>query len=625
VNKGEWRLRLRYWFDNTMSRGTAALIGWLAVVSLALVITLSALISIFDNKPTTLGHALSEIWSSVVTTFKLGPATTGSVPTRLLVIGLAIAGLFFASTLISLLTSGVNKKIAELRKGRSPVMEKDHTVILGWSDQIFTIIPLLVEANESSRRAAVAILAEKDKVEMEDAIRARIGKTGTTRVVCRTGSPLDASLLHRANVKDARSVLVLSPPATDDPDNEVVKTLLAVNAGSGPREEAHHIVACVQDSQNLNVAQLAGGPAAHVVDADDITARITVQTARQSGLSAVYMHLLEYEGSEFYVVPEPGLTGRTFGDAQFAYNESCLVGLCGPDGAARLNPPMDTVITAEDKLVLLAEDDSTIRLDEYEGPVEEAALVAAEPLPEGPERCLVLGWNRRAPSVLRELDSYVAPGSVIDVVTERPDAAPIMHNLVAELKRAELSLKQAGTWDRQVLDGLGVGCYNHIIVLCDDEVDAAKADSRALATLLHLRDIGSRLDEQYAVVAEMRDDRDRELAQITQADDFIVSEKLISMLMTQISESRDLVGVFADLFDSDGSEIYLKPAADYVRLGVEVTFATLVEAARRRGEVVIGYRRPGDRPGEAETIINPAKAVPVTLGPRDRLIVIAED
>src|SRR6266567_5151433 len=95
VNKGEWRLRLRYWFDNTMSRGTVALISWLAVVSLALVVTLSALISIFDAKPTTLPHAMSEIWKSVVSTFKLGDATTGSLPTRILVIALAVAGLFF--------------------------------------------------------------------------------------------------------------------------------------------------------------------------------------------------------------------------------------------------------------------------------------------------------------------------------------------------------------------------------------------------------------------------------------------------------------------------------------------------------------------------------------------------
>ncbi|MBA9002911.1 hypothetical protein [Thermomonospora cellulosilytica] len=31
-----WRDRFRYWFDNTMSRGTPALIGWLGLASTGL-------------------------------------------------------------------------------------------------------------------------------------------------------------------------------------------------------------------------------------------------------------------------------------------------------------------------------------------------------------------------------------------------------------------------------------------------------------------------------------------------------------------------------------------------------------------------------------------------------------
>ena len=62
----------------------------------------------------------------------------------------------------------------------------------------------------------------------------------------------------------------------------------------------------------------------------------------------------------------------------------------------------------------------------------------------------------------------------------------------------------------------------------------------------------------------MLDVRNRELAEVTQADDFIVSDKLISLMLAQVSENKDLNAVFDDLFDPDGSEIYLKPAADYV-------------------------------------------------------------
>ena len=62
----------------------------------------------------------------------------------------------------------------------------------------------------------------------------------------------------------------------------------------------------------------------------------------------------------------------------------------------------------------------------------------------------------------------------------------------------------------------------------------------------------------------MLDDRNRELAEVTEADDFIVSDKLLSLMLSQISENKHLKAVFADLFDPEGSEIYVKPAVDYV-------------------------------------------------------------
>lgn len=42
-------------------------------------------------------------------------------------------------------------------------------------------------------RSRVVILTDRDKVDMEDQIRARVGNTGRTRVTCRSGSPLKRS------------------------------------------------------------------------------------------------------------------------------------------------------------------------------------------------------------------------------------------------------------------------------------------------------------------------------------------------------------------------------------------------------------------------------------------------
>ena len=86
----------------------------------------------------------------------------------------------------------------------------------------------------------------------------------------------------------------------------------------------------------------------------------------------------------------------------------------------------------------------------------------------------------------------------------------------------------------------------------------------------------------------MLDLRDRALAEVARADDFIVSDRLISLMIARCrieAPQRRL----QDLLDPEGSEIYLKPAGDYVALGEAVPFAAVIEAARR-GEIAFGYR-----------------------------------
>jgi len=129
-------------------------------------------------------------------------------------------------------------------------------------------------------------------------------------------------------------------------------------------------------------------------------------------------------------------------------------------------------------------------------------------------------------------------------------------------------------------------------------------------------------------VSEMLDIRNRELAQVTRADDFVVSDNLLSLMMSQISENAELATVFQDLFDPDGSEIYLKPVEEYVPMGRPLNFYTVVEAARRRNQVAIGYRVQSEAYDVNKSYgvkINPRKSLHTTYAKGDRIIVLAED
>jgi ion channel POLLUX/CASTOR len=624
------RERLRYKFDNLMSRGTPALIGLLAAASAVLVVvfgTVSILFADDDVRQEGLGRTL---WMSLMRALDPGAVAGDEANGAFLFLMLlvTIGGLFIVAALVGVLSAGLDARLDELRKGRSRVVEQGHTVLLGWSDQIFTMLAELVAANESESRSCVAILAERDKVEMEDELRARVGNTGRTRIVCRTGNPADPVDLELVNLDEAKSVIVLSPETEDaeDADALVVKTLLALSnrtwAGTQPP-----VVTSVAHARNLSAARLAGGRQAVVVDADDITARLVVQTSRQAGLSVVFSDLLDFAGDEIYMHSDRRLTGATFGDALHAYETATVIGMRHGDGRVVLNPPMDTLVRPSDEMVVIAEDDSVIRLATTAPQVAAGALAVRTPLPAPAERLLLLGWNVRAVSIVEQLDQYVAAGSQLLVAAYNPDVHRELNALQGRLRRLHLGLKEADITDRVALEALDVGTFDHVIVLAEPAATAELADSRTLVTLLQLRDMEATLGQRYSIVSEMNDERNRQLAQVTKADDFVVGGRLISLLLTQLAENHHLASVFANLFDPHGSEIYLKPADEYVRLGGWINFATVIEAARRRGETAIGYRvlAEAQEPPDYGIKLNPPKDAPLALDMGDRVIVLAED
>jgi voltage-gated potassium channel Kch len=624
------RQRFRYWFDNTMAKGTPAMVAMLAVVALVVVAVGSILLWAVDTDKSD-GGFFSSVWQSVIHALDPGTVTgddTSQWGFVVVAFVITLGGVLIFTALIGVLTTGIDAKLTELRKGRSAVLETDHTVLLGWSDQVFTIIPQLVEANSNQKRPCIAILADRDKVEMEDEIRTRVGSTGNTRVVCRSGSPIDPDQIALVNPREARSVIILPASEADtDRDAHTVKMLLAVTKAREGQTSPCQIVATVTDPANLPAAQLAGGESSHIIDTADIASRLIVQTCLQSGLSVVYTSLLTYEGDEIYFHEEPRLVGATYGQAVHAYQTSSVIGLQSTDGRIAVNPHPQTPIQPGDKIVAISEDDDTVVMSSGPAPVYQQAIVAYPDPPPSRKRVLLLGWNARAARVLFQLDQYVPPGSEAAVVASHPETTQTLQYLASQLHSLMLNFKEEDSSDRAVLESLDVGSYDHILVLCSDDVDSQLADSRTLVTLLHLRDMEQRSGKHFSIVSEMADDRNRTLAQITQADDFIVSEKLLSLLTTQISETPELATVFGHLFDSDGSEVYLKGAEWYVRLGQPINFQTIVEAARWRGETAIGYRlaKQSHEPPTFGVVLNPDKAAPVTLQPGDRVVVLAEN
>ena len=669
--------RLRYWFDNSLSRGTASLIGWLAVISLLMVLIATTILVFTGLKPQEdapeeapavaeqvvdsigddadkpkvdsassetkekaeaakeaepakkeEGYSFAEaFWQSLMRSMDAG-SVAGDTGWwfRLVMFIVTIGGIFIMGSLIGVLTSGLEGKLEELRKGRSFVCEENHTLILGWSSRIFLIISELIEANKNAVKPRIVILADKDKVEMEDEIRAHVENTYNTKIVCRSGNPIDLTDLEIVNPHSSKSVIVLSPEESSDPDSQVIKQILALTNNPNRREEPYHIVAELRDKKNYDVAKMVGKDEVEVVTSSDLISRITVQTSLQTGLSLVYKDLLDFGGDEVYFSSASGLAGKTYGEAVQLFGDCSLIGL-ESGGSVKLNPTASTTISANDKVIAIASDDDKVRVSGSpsvaDGDIKQGVSTKSNPV-----KVLILGWNHRGATIVREMNNYVVSGSELTVVADIDEAQSEVESMVADLKNLKVEFEKGDTADRVFLDSLDLTTYQHIILLCyADSMDANEADSKTLMTLLHLRDIESKKGEAFSVVSEMLDVKNRALAEIAKADDFIVSDELTGLLLTQISDNKQLGKVFEDLFDSDGAEVYLKPAGDYVSLDKPVNFYTVCESAKRRNETPIGYRIAADADNADKYYgvkVNPVKGENITFSADDKVIVLAD-
>lgn len=624
--------RLRYGFDKTMAAGPIALIGWLAVVSLLIVAAAGLLLSLsgIAQEGGQRLDFLEAFWESLMRAIDAG-TLGGDVgwSFRLVMLVVTIGGIFIVSALIGVLSAGVDNKLGELRKGRSRVLEKDHTIILNWSPSIFDVISELAVANASRRRPRIVVLADKDKVEMEDEIAAKVPALRNTRVICRSGDPCDLYDLGIVNPQTSRSIVVLSPGG-DDPDSQVIKSVLALVNDPERRPEPYRIAAEIRDLGNAEVARVVGGPELQLVLADDLISRIVVHSSRQAGLSAVYSELLDFDGCEIYTAEQPQLVGKSFDEAVMAYEKCTPIGLCDRKGRVYLNPPGRVVIRKGVKVIIIAEDDSAIRADPGKARIDGQAVRAAGPAEVRAERTLILGWNRRGPIIARELSRYVAAGSLLTVAADGADVEQDVASLRLPSDNLAVGFRRIDTTSRAALDALEIPAYDHVLVLgYSDTLPPQPADTRTLVTLLHLRKIAEHAGRKVSVVSEMIDVRNRELAEVTRADDFVVSNKLVSLMLAQASENEQLSAIFDDLLDEKGSEFYMRPAGDYVTLDWPVNFYTVAEAARRRGEVAIGYRSRTKPDGNGRktggVIVNPAKSDAIRFEQEDRIIVLAKD
>lgn len=610
--------RIRYRLDNALARGVAPVIAVLAGVTGAVVLAAGLVLWIArinlgggEAKPT------EGVWQSLLRVLDTGTmAGDATWPFRLVSLAVTLTGIFLASTLIGLIATGFANRVNELRRGQSKVIEKGHTLVLGWSPRMFLLLNELAAAAEDGERRCVVVLADVDTIVMDDAIRQALSAdrrlAQRIRVVTRSGHPADPVALARVAPTTARSVIVLADSIGGDPF--IVRCVLSLeNLGVSTTTP---VVIELDDPSRAAALRAASSLSLLPVDSEEWIARITARVVADPPMADVYQDLLDFGGSELYLrAAEAQMVGRPVGAVASGLRGGWLVGVLRADTPI-LAPDPSMLVAADDDLIVLARTRSAVTWR----PVDESSMlaipVAAAPSAmEIPETIGIVGWGELGRRTLAELDTYLPHGSRIRLLVEDDDDVPDsppdgFHRFTLAATVADPTSPTALTsmvsdrdLDRIVLFA-GRGRWSRDV-----------ADSRVLLSLLELRHL---LDEHGHIdlIAELLDPRSVELVRGSRSEVFVVGERLISLLMTQMSQEPRLEVVLRCLLEADGADLATIDASEAVALGQPITAADLASALRRWGWWFLGVRVEG------RTVLDPDAATEFRFGAGDRIVAI---
>lgn len=624
--------QLRYRFDSLMARGVKGQFLLLAVMAsiMLVVITIStimlALAVGFDEF--NLVHLAAKIFMLLLVPDPMFLDEEGPLLFVACVLSI-FGGLFVGGTLIGILTTAIDNKMDELRRGRSFVAETGHTIILGWSSKIFRIVGELVIANETQPGQAIAILSLQDSVEMEESISKAIEDFRGTRLVCRSGNPISVSDLELVNLADADSIVILSPEDKADPDSHIIKILLTVAQQTTGRKSPLNVVVEVKKAANRRICEIIAAKAnIYFVPLvpDIIVPRLLVQSCRKKQLSHVYLELFDFDGDEIYFRPLSQLKqliGKSFHDVLFSFDTSCVIGLI-KNGQVMLNPPLETICEENDEIIAITENDQTLVPSSNEAAHIDVSLIVegTHEAAKASERNLVLGWTSHLFTVLTELEEYMTEGSRLTLVSGHLSAEQEVRKHCKNLEHYDIDFLVGDVGDREFLDTLQFENYDNILVLPDHslrDLPADELDALTIKCLVHIRDIASIRGINIDITSQLLAKDSSDVASIAKLGDFVVSDEIVGRIIAQLAKNGRLKRVFDILLTPEDSEIYIKPIDKYVSLEKNMTFATVVESACRRRELAIGYIS-GD-----EVVVNVEKSQKLTFSAGDRVIVVAED
>lgn len=565
---------------------------------------------------------------------------------RIVSTALTVSGyVVFLGALVAIMTRWLIDMMVKLEQGLTPVTVSEHIVILGWTNRTIPLIQEILDTSggiqrllraRETKRLRLVILADEINADRVQELREiPLIRRSMSNIILRSGTALQPEDLDRVACLQAAVVLI---PGRNQVGNELltgdvetIKALLTLQAQAHLRgTPPPYVVAEIADMRKLNILQRAYSGPLEVVASDAMVSRLFAQSLIHPGMPELFGEVMTvHDGNEFYIRSTDNCVGQTLGEIGRHAPQAILCGLMRPHGDSWrtwLNAPTDELIRQGDKIVMLARDYAHAEPQaSTEQPLRplQRSVRQAKPVVGGLRRLLILGWNRRVPALIHELAGYADYRFEVHVVAVvEPSQRTTEINAYSELTaRVSCQHTQADYMVEGALRELLGQRFDSVLLLSSDRMDSGEeADARAMVGYLVVDELLRERSHKPQILLELSDPANESLV-VRKRGESIVSPMILSHLMAQIAQRRELGLMFEELFTTGGAEVTFRKTTDYSMQSV-TTFADLEAVIALQGETALGvYRSKTDEDGR-RLHLNPPRDQPLRLQVNDQLVVL---
>ena len=350
-----------------------------------------------------------------------------------LVLLLSFIGIvLFNGILIAIIIGKLMEYLGGLKNGE--VREKDHIILLGWSECIPHIVAELEDYCVSERKHPVKVVVMTGD---SPASAGRIiGSSPHVKVISRVGSFQNEEALERISAHKAAAVIVLGDAASDRKLSErlndpvVTRTLVSLETLLDDKRKESRSPVII-----LNYLDL--GKSLHVTEflrpfgsrstkiffnplffAGKLIASMCVNPYSE----AIYNELLSSQGNEFHSVRFPLEEKTCWEDIALSFPRSIPVGYRDSGGEFRMAPLPGEVLPDHAEIVVLSENEYDSRIFDFsrtEIRKQQPDLsLCSSPIPRPSGTLVVVGVNPKLPFIIEGMNKMDVRLNIVDNQTE---------------------------------------------------------------------------------------------------------------------------------------------------------------------------------------------------------------